>query len=402
MNLKAQIKRDINAHELMACHNLQAEIDAIDFVALSAIGSDDSDPAYTVANGVATIDVRGLLVPKTSSDYRSWGVTGYANLADYIQQANDDYRVTSIVLDINSGGGYVAGLDIAAEAIYQSAKPIETFVSGDMYSAAYWLGSSTSKVTASQQSGIGSIGVFVIHSEQSKLLESEGEKLSLFRSGKWKAAFNWFSPLSAEEKTRLQDGVDEAANLFFNHVAAQRGLEPKTVKEWEGDTFTAVKAKELGLIDEIADSYSASTQTAQSNTNINPQSEETYVDELTKAQAKITELEADKAKAVQDAAEAKAAAVAAQEALAEAQATARQGAIDKLATDTGRTFNDEQVAAFKAMDQAQFDTVASLMQPAAPKLPDGLDKPQATNGREAGESESKILAAVNELNKGAK
>lgn len=400
MNLKAQIKRDINAHELMACHNLQAEIDAIDFVALSAIGSDDSEPAYTVANGVATIDVRGLLVPKTSSDYRSWGVTGYANLADYIQQANDDYRVTSIVLDIDSVGGYVAGLDGAVDAVHQSGKPIDVFVSGGMYSAAYWMSAGARKITAAKHSGIGSIGVLATHAEISKALDIEGKKVSIFKSGKWKAAFSSLVPLSAEEEARLQDGVNESASIFFNHVAAQRGLEPKTVKGWEGDTFTAAKAKELGLIDEIADSYSASTQTAQSNTNINPQSEETYVDELTKAQAKITELEADKAKAVQDAAEAKAAAAAAQEALAEAQATARQGAIDKLATDTGRTFNDEQVTAFKAMDQAQFDTVASLMQPAAPKLPDGLDKPQATNGREA--SESKIMAAVNELNKGAK
>lgn len=392
MNLQAKIKRDIDSHALMSCTGLEHQLASIDFKALSRYDDDDSEPAYTVENGVATIDVRGLLVPETSSDYRSWGVTGYANLADYIQQANDDYTVTSIVLDIDSGGGYVAGLDGITESIYQSAKPIETFVSGDMYSAAYWLGASTSKVTASKRSGVGSIGVYVVHTEESGWLERYGEKVSLFRSGKWKAAFNSFMPLTADEKTRLQEGVDESASIFFNHVAAQRNVDAKTVKGWEGDVFTAVKAKELGLIDAIADSVAVSSSTKQSNTN--PKTEGESMD-LQEAQAKITALEAEKAQAVQEATDAKAAALAAQNALAETQAATRQTAIDKLAADTGRTFTDEQVTAFKAMDNAQFAVAVALAKPVeqkAPPLPDGLDKEQATSGRQSGES--KILAAV--------
>lgn len=392
MNLQAKIKRDIDSHALMSCTGLEHQLASIDFKALSRYDDDDSEAAYTVENGVATIDVRGLLVPETSSDYRSWGVTGYANLADYIQQANDDYTVTSIVLDIDSGGGYVAGLDGITETIYQSAKPIETFVSGDMYSAAYWLGASTSKVTASKQSGIGSIGVYVVHTEESGWLERYGEKVSLFRSGKWKAAFNSFMPLTDDEKQRLQEGVDESASAFFNHVAAQRNVDAKTIKGWEGDVFTAVKAKELGLIDAIADSVAVSSSTNQSNTN--PKTEGESMD-LQEAQAKIKELEASEAKAVQEAADAKAAALVAQNALAESQASTRQAAIDKLAADTGREFSDEQVTAFKAMDEAQFAVAEFMAKPVeakAPELPDGLDKAQATNGRESGES--KILAAV--------
>lgn len=392
MNLQAKIKRDIESHALMACHDLQGELASIDFKSLARYSDDDSEPAYTVENGVATIDVRGLLVPETSSDYRSWGVTGYANLADYIQQANDDYTVTSIVLDIDSGGGYIKGIDIATEVIYQSTKPIETFVSGDMYSAAYWLGASTNKVTADGPlNGIGSIGVYVVHTEESGWLERYGEKVSLFRSGKWKAAFNSFMPLTDDEKTRLQEGVDESASIFFNHVAAQRNVDAKTVKGWEGDVFTAVKAKELGLIDAIADSVAASSSTKQSNNN----PEEYDLNELEKAQAEIAALKADKVKDEQAIADAKAEALAAQNALAETQAATRQTAIDKLAADTGRTFTDEQVTAFKAMDNAQFAVAVALATPVeqkAPPLPEGLDKEQATSGRESGES--KILAAV--------
>ena len=117
--------------------------------------------------------------------------------------------------------------------------------------------------------------------------------------------------------------------------------------------------------------------------------------DLQEAQAKIKALEAEKAQAVQDALDAKAAALAAQNALAETQAATRQAAIDKLAADTGRTFTDEQVTAFKAMDNAQFavaEFMAKPVEPKAPPLPEGLDKEQATSGRQSGES--KILAAV--------
>ena len=389
MNLQAKIKRDIRNHTAMACYDLDEQLAAIDFKALSRYEGDDGEAYYTVENGVAAIDVRGLLVPETSGDYRSWGVTGYANLADYIQQANDDPTVTSIVLDVDSGGGYIKGIDIATEAIYQSSKPVETFISGDMYSAAYWLGASTNKITAeSKLNGVGSIGVFVVHSEESKWLERMGEKITMIRSGKWKGAYNSFMPLSEEEIERLQQGIDESASVFFNHVAAQRNIDVKTIQSWEGEDFTATKAKELGLIDEIANSVSTSSQAAQSNNN----PEEYDLNELEKAQAKITALEKEKAEAVQAATER---AEKAEKALSDSQASTRQAAIDKLAADTGRTFTDEQVTAFKAMDDAQFAVAEFMAKPVekkAPDLPGGLDKAQATNGREGGES--KILAAV--------
>lgn len=392
MNLQAKIKRDIRNHTAMACYDLDEQLAAIDFKALSRYEGDDSEAYYAVENGVAAIDVRGLLVPETSGDYRSWGVTGYANLADYIQQANDDPTVTSIVLDVDSGGGYIKGIDIATEAIYQSSKTVETFISGDMYSAAYWLGASTNKITAeSKLNGVGSIGVFVVHSEESKWLERMGEKITMIRSGKWKGAYNSFMPLSEEEIERLQQGIDESASVFFNHIAAQRNIDIKTIQSWEGDDFTATKAKELGLIDVIADSIAASSSTAQSNNN----PEEYDLNELEKAQAKIAELEKSEAQAKQEAIDAKAAALAAQNKLAESQASTRQAAIDKLAADTGRTFTDEQVTAFKAMDDAQFAVAEFMAKPVESKvspLPEGLDKAQATNGRESGESQ--IMAAV--------
>lgn len=392
MNLQAKIKRDINSHALMACHDLNGELASIDFKALSRHSDDGGEAAYTVENGVATIDVRGLLVPETSSDYRSWGVTGYANLADYIQQANEDYSVERIVLDIDSVGGYVKGQHLVDEAIADNTKPIQTFVSGNAYSAAYRIAVMTDRIVAAQFAGIGSIGTIVKHTEQVSRLKQIGITVTNIRSGKWKAVFGDDEPLTDEQLAEIQSGVDANAQEFFEHVASYRSLNADKIASLEGRCFDATRAKELGLIDEIADSVSTSSQAKQSNND----PEEYDLNELEKAQAKIAELEKSEAQAKQEAVDAKAAELAAQNKLAESQASTRQAAIDKLAADTGRTFTDEQVTAFKAMNDAQFAVAEFMAKPVekkAPDLPGGLDKAQATNGREGGESA--IMAAVN-------
>ena len=392
MNLLDKIKADIARHELMACHDLQGQLAAIDVKALAVLGTDNETPSYSVDNRTATIKIRGLLIPSASRDYGDW-VTGYNYINQYLAKANNDPFVDEIVLDIDSGGGYVKGLDDVIEAIANLSKPITTYAGGDMYSAAYYLGSSTDRITAEKDSGIGSIGVYVVHEESSKALEKWGETYSIFRSGKWKGAFNWFTPLAKHEKERLQQGVDEAASLFFNHVAYKRDIDTMTIADWQGDTFSATKAKELGLIDEIvgktatnsptqveittkADFSATSTQNPKENTM-----------DLVQAKAKISELQgqvADKDSAL-TAAQAKAAD--AETKLAEVttklekiQAESRNKAVADLEAKTGKTFSDAEKQAFAGMSDDQFALVASMAESNKPVMPASLQQAQITEG----------------------
>ena len=409
MNLLDKIKADIARHELMACHDLQGQLAAIDVKALAVLGKDSDTPSYSVDNRTATIKVRGLLVPSASHDYGDW-VTGYNYINQYLAKANNDPFVDEIVLDIDSGGGYVKGLDDVIDTIANLSKPITTYASGDMYSAAYYLGSSTNNITAEKDSGIGSIGVYVVHSEDSKALEKWGETYSIFRSGKWKGAFNWFSPLAKHEKERLQQGVDEAASLFFNHVAYKRDIDAMTIADWQGDTFSAAKAKELGLIDEIVGKTATNSPTQveittkadTSATTTNPK--ENTMD-LAQAQAKISELQgqvADKDSALTQAqakandAETKLAAVTAK--FEKLQADGRNKAVADLEAKTGKTFSDAEKQAFAGMSDEQFALVASMAESNKPAMPASLQQAQIT----AGNTESTGLAGViANLTKGA-
>lgn len=395
MNILDKIKADIARHELMACHDLQGQLTAIDVKALAVLGKDSETPSYSVDNRTATIKIRGLLVPIASRDYGDW-ITGYNYINQYLAKANNDPFVDEIVLDIDSGGGYVKGLDDVIETIANLSKPITTYASGDMYSAAYYLGSSTDKITAEKDSGIGSIGVYVVHSEDSKALEKWGETYSIFRSGKWKGAFNWFSPLAKHEKERLQQGVDEAASLFFNHVAYKRDIDTMTIADWQGDTFSATKAKELGLIDEIVGKTVTQSPVekfletkAESSATTNPQPKELDMD-LVQALAENSNLKAQVADKETALASKDAKIAELQAKLNEQQASSRNKAVAGLEAKTGKTFSDAEKQAFAGMSDDQFALVASMAESNKPVMPVSLQQAQIT----AGSTESTGLAGV--------
>lgn len=262
MNVK-QLKAYLESKRgVLSCVNYDSLVKAVDFQALEKIEvKADGDfglfcwgePALSIEQNTATINIRGLLMPNVGWDAVGFGLTGYDVIEHYIHYANSLPQITQIVLDIDSGGGYADGVQHCADVIMNSTKPIRTVVSGGMYSAAYWLGCSTGNITASKYAGVGSIGAYAEHFDRSKQLEQQGIVARLFSSGKWKGAFSSNRPLTEEEQVRLQQAIDDLANEFFAHVARKRGLSEKVVAGFEGDAFTAERAFELGLIDRIED-----------------------------------------------------------------------------------------------------------------------------------------------------
>lgn len=345
--LKARIEQDIRRHEPMAVRDIDAAMSAIDFKAFWFLDDEPDDPSkgYTVDNGVAKIDVRGLLIPAVSYDARDYGVTGYDQIARYIADAESNPEVERIVLDVDSGGGYVKGLSIATAAIENSQKPIETFVSGDAYSAAYWLASTTETITAADFSGLGSIGVLMMHEEHSSALEKWGYKVSVIRSGKWKAAFNDVEPLTDEQKKRLQDDCDSLALDFFNHVASHRGMSAEMVESWQADTFNAKLAKSYGMIDKIESNFYALIEAGGNMAADNPQNT-AQAEELAALKQQLAERD---------------------NTIATMRADNRKAEIKALAEKTGKTFSDDEAKHLAALDDAAFKTMAGMLTVAAPK-----------------------------------
>lgn len=207
--------------------------------------------------GVATISIKGPLTNDGDATWNEWmGMTGYPEIRDAMISAATDTSVQHIILDIDSGGGAVSGVDDTAKLIrlvHDNVKPVTAFTDGSMYSAAYWLGSSAGEVYASRAAGMGSIGVIATHMERSEMLKEVGIGVTVVRAGKYKALANGVEKLTEEGKAQIQAGVDAAYKIFVGHVAEMRGKSYEFADSVmaQGREFYGQAGADAGLVDGI-------------------------------------------------------------------------------------------------------------------------------------------------------
>lgn len=213
-------------------------------------------PLVAVQEGVGIVDIRGPLVSGSAGFMRLFGVTGYADIQEALMEAAENKGVKSLMLNVASGGGAVEGADETSVLIrsLSSIKPVLTFASGTMASAALWLGSAGGRRLASATSIVGSIGVTTTHIDRSKQLEKEGISATVFRSGKWKALINSVEPLSEAAKEHLQSLVQDLNGIFESRIASNLGVSAKVVhdKMGQGREFLGARAYDAGLVDGIS------------------------------------------------------------------------------------------------------------------------------------------------------
>ncbi len=167
-----------------------------------------------------------------------------------------DPRVRSVVLDIDSPGGSVP----VSDSIYRSLrhlsarKPTVAFIRGAGLSGGYLIACGASKVVALPTALVGSIGVISVRPVVQELLDRVGVKMIVTKEGRLKDMFQPFREPTAEEQEKVQALTGEIYQWFVDAVATSRRLDPEVVREYAtGEMFTATKAKEMGLIDELGD-----------------------------------------------------------------------------------------------------------------------------------------------------
>lgn len=216
---------------------------------------DDLPELLQIQNGVGVISIHGPLTNSDSPWNAFFGVTSYNAIREALMFAAGAPDVEAILLDINSGGGAVNGVDDAAKliSVVDKIKPVVSYTDGAMCSAAYWLGCSAREVYASNVAVVGSIGVIATHMERSKQLADNGVGVTVMRSGKYKALVNSVEPLTEEAKSQMQGQLDAVYSIFLNHVAASRGKSADYVDAnmAQGREFLGQQVLSAGLADGI-------------------------------------------------------------------------------------------------------------------------------------------------------
>lgn len=210
-----------------------------------------SSMMYGMVGTTAVIPVFGALVNRFNSTYGF--ITGYNYIKNAIATALADESVDSIILDINSGGGEVAGCFETVDYIKaaRSQKEIHAVVDSSCYSAAYAIASACTSIKATPSSGIGSVGVVAMHASYEKMLENEGISVTFIKAGVHKVDGNPYEELSDSVKADMQKRIDATYQEFVSLVSVNRSLAVEDVVKTQAACYTAQEAKSIGLIDDV-------------------------------------------------------------------------------------------------------------------------------------------------------
>lgn len=211
---------------------------------------------YAVAGRVAVIPVMGVIMQRASMMDAECGAVSTEDLRKQIAAAVSDKSVGRIVLQIDSPGGSVFGMQELAADIQQlgTQKKIIAVADSVAASAAYWILASASEAYVTPGGQVGSIGVIMEHVDQSKAEEAAGFKTTVIRSSPFKQETHPSSPLSAEAAGELQKMVNHYHEAFVAGVARGRGVSASVVesKFGAGRMMTAGDAKAAGMVDGVA------------------------------------------------------------------------------------------------------------------------------------------------------
>lgn len=211
---------------------------------------------YRIVEGTAIIPIHGSLTNRGAWIGSYSGLTSMEGLRHQVRSAIADEDVTSVLFDIDSPGGQASGTFETAALIRELSGKKQTIavIDDTAASAGYALASATSKILITPSGVAGSIGVVLMHLDQSRRLDEAGITPSFVYAGKKKIDGNQFQPLRENVRKDLQAEVDAIYEMFVECVAKGRpNLSPAAIEATEAAVYIGRAAIEAGLADQIGD-----------------------------------------------------------------------------------------------------------------------------------------------------
>ena len=171
-----------------------------------------------------------------------------------IDKLRKDKTVKSVVLRVNSPGGSVVASEKirAALKLLMAEKPVVASYGNYAASGGYWISAGTQKIYSDATCLTGSIGVFSMIPEFSKVTDKVGVNFVSISSNKHSDMFSLMRPFDAEETANMQAYIEDIYGRFVGLVAEGRSLEEERVDELaQGRVWVGTDAIEIGLVDEI-------------------------------------------------------------------------------------------------------------------------------------------------------
>lgn len=207
---------------------------------------EDSDPAKTVF----VYPIHGAMM----TDDQFCGPVGMNTMAVHMRELAHDKNVGAVVIDYQTPGGSVLGLEELGAGIdyLKQHKPVVSYLRGVTASAGYKMAALGHHVMAGGKgTKVGSIGTMMAYMDFTEFLKNNGvQEIKIMSSlSPDKNKYNLNLP-SDDDVKLIQDEVLDPLSIQF-HDAVREARPGVNESVFTGDMYFAQEAQELGLIDSI-------------------------------------------------------------------------------------------------------------------------------------------------------
>lgn len=229
-----------------------------------AMGNNTDNRPYQNMKGVGILPIVGPIFGKANLMTEMSGSTSIESSREVFRMMMGDEDVHTVLMDVDSPGGSSNLVQEFADEIFASRgeKPIYSIANTAANSAAYWLASQADRMYVTPSGQVGSVGVFLVHEDQSKADQMAGKKFTYISAGEHKTEGNSHTPLSEDERAHVQELVNELYGNFQTSVSKGRGISVQNVDQMYGGgrVYTPKMALERGMVDGILSQEQLVTQ----------------------------------------------------------------------------------------------------------------------------------------------
>ncbi|HBC85351.1 MAG TPA: signal peptide peptidase SppA [Lentisphaeria bacterium] len=212
---------------------------------------------YFASKKIVIIDVKGIIL---NADETFYQIANSTKICEQLEQARKDSRVKAVILRLDTPGGEVTAADMIHHKVMQlrdNEIKVVSYMESMAASGGYYIAVASDYIIAHRLTTTGSIGVIIETMNYQKLFNKIGVQSEVYKSGVMKDMLSGARERTDAEKQLAQDLIMEIYNEFANIVAEGRKAKNITVEKiktteiGDGRIFSGMKAKELGLVDEL-------------------------------------------------------------------------------------------------------------------------------------------------------
>jgi len=216
----------------------------------------------TSSNKIAVIYALGeIRYGKGDENY-----VGQEKIIESLKKVRKDKNVKAIVLRVNSPGGSALASDLIWRELEltKKEKPLVVSMGNLAASGGYYIACNADKIFAEPTTITGSIGVFGMIPNMSKLADRIGINSEQVGTNKQSFGYSPFEPMSSNFHDFVKEGIEDVYSTFVDRVSKGRNMSIEQVDSiGQGRVWTGVEALQNGLIDELGSLENAIDEAAE-------------------------------------------------------------------------------------------------------------------------------------------